>query len=160
MKLTDAFLKKLKAGDKTQKHSDGGGLYIHIAPSGEKLWRMAYSYEGKQKMLNFGVYPHVSLKDARQKRDEAKAQLAVGIDPGLHKKAAKAAIRTSEMNGFEVVAREWFAKHKTTWNPNHAQKIHARLERDVFPFVGARPINEIMLHSLPKKLQQTFKESP
>ena len=158
MKLTDSFLRKAKPTGKVQKHSDGGGLYLQVTPTGGKLWWMGYRFEDKQKTLSFGVYPHVSLKEAREKRDEAKAQLAAGIDPGLHKKAVKAVAKANETNSFEIVACEWFAKHKTTWDPHHAQKIHARLERDVFPFVGARPINEITLHSLPKKLQQTFKE--
>jgi len=72
VKLTDVFLRKLKPTGKVQKHSDGGGLFLHIAPAGGKLWRMAYRYDGKQKTLSFGAYPAVSLKDARQKRDEAK----------------------------------------------------------------------------------------
>ncbi len=82
-KLTDTFLRGLKATGKVQKYADGGGLYIHVSPVGGKLWRMAYSFDGKQKTLSLGAYPAVSLKDARQKREEAKEQRAKGIDPGV-----------------------------------------------------------------------------
>ena len=143
MKLTDVFLKKVKPTDKVQKHSDGGGLYLHVTPTGGKLWRMAYRYEGKQKTLSFGSYPVVSLKDARQKRDEAKVQLVTGVDPSLHKKAVKAVAKASESNSFEIVAREWFNKRKEFWALSNSSKIIARLEKDIFPFIGAKPINQI-----------------
>jgi len=91
MKLTDTFLRNTKTNGKIQKYSDGGGLYLHVSPTGGKLWRMGYRFEGKQKTLSFGAYPAVSLKDARQKREDAKEQLAKGIDPGEQKKEAKAA---------------------------------------------------------------------
>ena len=91
MKLTDVFLRGLKAGDSVQKHADGGGLYLHVSPTGGKLWRMAYRFDGRQKTLSLGAYPAVSLKDARQKREEAKELLAKGIDPSAHKQAVKAA---------------------------------------------------------------------
>ena len=143
MKLTDVFLRKLKATDKVQKHSDGGGLFLLVSPAGSKLWRMGYRFEGKQKTLSFGAYPAVSLKDARQKRDEAKEQLAAGIDPCLHKKAAKAAVKANEANSFEIVAREWFDKYKNSWVFHHSSKIIARLEKDIFPFVGGKPIDQI-----------------
>ncbi|MDR2161689.1 MAG: Arm DNA-binding domain-containing protein, partial [Desulfovibrio sp.] len=87
MKLTDTFLRSVKTTGKVQKHSDGGGLYLHVPPAGGKLWRMAYRFDGKQKTLSLGAYPHVSLKIARQKREEAKEMLAKGIDPGAHKQA-------------------------------------------------------------------------
>jgi len=119
-KLTDTFLRNLKAADKVQKHSDGWGLYIHVSPTGGKLWRMAYSFGGKQKTLSLGAYPAVSLKDARQKRDKAKEMLAKGIDPGVHKQAVKAAVKEETANSFEAVAREWFDKYKGSWAAHHA----------------------------------------
>ena len=143
MKLTDVFLRGLKADGKVQKHFDGGGLYMFVSPSGGKLWRMAYRFDGKQKTMSFGAYPTVNLKDARQKREAAKALLAKGVDPSAHKKAARAAIRAKAANGFEIVAREWFAKYSPSLGEKYCQKIHSFLVNDVFPFLGAKPIDEV-----------------
>ena len=143
MKLTDTFLRGLKGTGSIQKYSDGGGLYLHVSSAGGKLWRMAYRFEGKQKTLSFGAYPAVSLKDARCKREEAKSLLAADIDPGAQKKAVKAAVRAETENSFEVVAREWFDKYKETWADSHATKVMARLEKDIFPLVGGKPIGSI-----------------
>jgi hypothetical protein len=115
MSLTDVFLRGVKASDTSQKHTDGGGLYLFVSPTGGKLWRMDYRFAGKRKTLSFGAYPAVSLKDARQKREEAKEQLAKGFDPGEQKKEAKAAIlalEREEAATFEAVAREWYAKKR------------------------------------------------
>ena len=106
MKLTDTFLRSLKATGKVQKHSDGWGLFLYLSPAGGKLWRMAYSFDGKQKTLSFGAYPAVSLKDARQKREEAKEQLAKGMDPGEEKKRAK-----TERYTFEAAGERWYEHH-------------------------------------------------
>ena len=103
--LNDTFLKNLKDSDR-KKYFDGGGLYIYFIKTGSKLWRMAYRFGGKEKTLSFGAYPAVSLKRARQLRDEAKEQLAAGIDPGQHKKAVKEAAETKNSASFEIVARE------------------------------------------------------
>ena len=143
MKLTDVFVRGLKAADKVQKHSDGGGLYLYVSPTGGKLWRMGYRFDGKQKTLSFGAYPAVSLKDARQRREEAKELLAKGIDPGAHKQAVKAAVRAETENTFEIIAREWFAKNKDSWVPSHNEKIIARLENNIFPLIGSRPISAV-----------------
>ena len=89
MKLTDSFLRSLKATGKAQKHSDGGSLYLYLSPTGGKLWRMAYRFDGKQNILSFGAYPAVSLEDARAKKDEAKRLLANGLNPSEMKKALK-----------------------------------------------------------------------
>ena len=113
MKLSDAAVRNARANGKVQKLSDGGGLYLHVTATGSKLWRLAYRFEGKQKLLSFGAYPAVSLKDARHRRDEAKELLARGIDPGEEKKQAreeKLAKEREERDTFEFVAREWFAK--------------------------------------------------
>ena len=143
MKLTDTFLRGLKATDKVQKHSDGGGLYLHVSPTGGKLWRLGFRFEGRQKTLSIGAYPAVGLKDARQRREEAKEQLAKGIDPCAHKQATKAAVRIKATNGFEVVAREWFAKHSHGLAESHSKKILSRLEKQIFPIVGSKPIDEV-----------------
>ena len=105
MKLTDTFLRGIKATGKAQKHPDGGGLYLYVSPTGGKLWRMDYRFEGKRKTLSMGAYPTLSLADARARRQEAKVQLIQGIDPCAPNKAVKAAITTDSTNSFEVVAR-------------------------------------------------------
>ena len=107
MPLTDVFIRSLKPLEKAYKHFDGGGLYIHVAPTGSKLWRMSYRFAGKGKLLSFGEYPTVSLKDAREKREEAKKLLAQGIDPSVWKKQEKAARIIAQSNTFESIAREW-----------------------------------------------------
>jgi integrase len=104
---------------------------------------LKYRFHGKEKRLSLGIYPAVSLKDARERRDEARKLLANGLDPSQDRKAQKAASADRAANSFEIVAREWFAKHKPNWAANHSDKIIKRLENDVFPWLGGRPIAEI-----------------
>ena len=143
MKLTDTALRALKPTGKVQKLSDGGGLYLHVTPTGSRLWRMAYRFTGKQKLLSFGAYPSVSLRDARKLREEAKEQLAKGIDPGAEKRQAKEAVLAQKREArdtFEFVAREWFAKYEPTLSNKHAQKLRRYLENTLFPVLGGKPI--------------------
>ncbi len=140
MPLTDIQIRSAKPAAKPQRLFDGGGLYIEISPKGGKLWRMKYRFGAKEKRLSFGVYPAVGLKDARAMREDAKAILAHGIDPGEQKKAQKAARVEHNANSFEVIAREWFNKFKTTKSEGYAGKIMSRLERDVFPWLGGEPV--------------------
>lgn len=146
MKLTDAKLRALKPAGKTQKLSDGGGLYVHLSPAGGKLWRLFYRFAGKQKTLALGKYPEVSLLEARKRRDEARELLAQGVDPGEKKKEGKAAAAAADLARamtYEVVAREWFAKYSEGWTESNRAKILARQENDVFPFLGGLSIGEI-----------------
>lgn len=143
MPLTDTALRNLKTPSNPVKMFDGGGLYLHVTPTGGKWWRLKYRVGGKEKLLALGVYPDVSLKDARKRRDEAREQIAAGIDPGAHKKAVKAAVRAECTNSFEVVAREWFDKYKETWVQSHGGKILARFEKDVFPIIGGKAVQEV-----------------
>ena len=154
MKLSDVTLRRVKATDKPQKFADGGGLYLYVAPTGGKLWRMDYRFEGKRKTLSFGAYPAVGRKDARARREEAKGQIAAGIDPGAHKKAAKEAARADTDSTFEIVAREWFNRQKDGWAESHAGKIMARLERDIFPVLGGRPVWDITAPMLLEALRR------
>jgi integrase len=154
MKLADVFIRSLKPTGKVEKHSDGGGLYLHLSPTGGKLWRMAYRFEGKQKTLSFGAYPAVSLKDARQKSDVAKEQLAKGIDPGAHKQAVKAAVRAETENTFEIIAREWFDKNEGFWVDTHAEKIIRRMENYIFPLIGSRPVSQVTAPELLEALRR------
>jgi integrase len=154
MALSDTAIKNAKPSDKATRLFDGGGLYLEVAPSGGKWWRLKYRFDGKEKRLSLGVYPDVSLKDARQRRDDARKLLANGTDPGENRKAVKAAKSERASNSFEVVAREWFAKKSPSWAESNASKILARLENDAFPWLGSRPISEITPPELLKVLRR------
>lgn len=143
MPLTDTAIRATKPTEKTQKLFDGGGLYLEVVPSGGKWWRLKYRFGGKEKRISLGVYPDVGLKDARARRDDARRLLANDIDPSENRKVQKAASTDRAANSFEVIAREWFAKHSPGWAVSHADKIIQRLEKDVFPWLGGRPIAEI-----------------
>ena len=143
MALTALEINKAAPRESAFKLTDGGGLFLLVQPNGGKYWRLAYRFNGKQKMLALGVYPDVPLALARQRRDDARKLLAQDVDPGEHKKAAKAAGAEAAANSFEVVAREWFGKHVPNWTKVHSDKIIQRLERDIFPWMGNRPVGAI-----------------
>lgn len=143
MPLTDTAIRNAKPADKPVRLFDGGGLYLEIAPSGGKWWRLKYRFGGKEKRYSLGVYPEVTLATARKKRDEAREKLAAGIDPGEAKKAEKRASLLAAAHSFEVVARGWMNERKTTVEPAQHAKTLARMENDVFPWLGKRPIAEI-----------------
>ena len=114
-----------------------------ISPSGGKWWRLKYRFEGKEKLLSLGVYPAVGLKEARRRRDEAREQLAHGIDPSTNRKAVKAAQLAESLNSYEVIAREWFEKYSVGWSESNKIKVIARQEKYIFPFIGGKPISKI-----------------
>ena len=143
MALTDTAIRNAKPGEKTVKMFDERGLYLEVSTSGGKWWRLKYRFDGKEKRLSLGVYPDVSLKDARERRDAARKLLADGTDPSENRKAQKSARADRAANSFEVVAREWFAKYSATWAKDHGNRIIRRLERDIFPWIGGRPVAEI-----------------
>jgi integrase len=118
---------------------------------------LKYRFDGKEKRLSLGVYPDVSLKDARERRDEARKLLANDIDPSENRKAAKAAKVARSANSFEVVAREWFAKYESNWSANHANRIIRRLERDIFPWIGGKAIADITAPQLLESVQRIEK---
>ena len=140
--LTHSEISTAKPRAKSYKLSDGQGLYLEVMPSGSKLWRMKYRYSDKEKRLSFGAYPAVSLQKARQRRDEARQQLAEGVDPGAQKKAAKQAERASGLT-FETLAREWFAYNAPRWAESTRYKANLYLQNDLIPVIGARPIKAI-----------------
>jgi hypothetical protein len=143
MPLTDIAVKKAKPSEKAIKLFDDRGLYLLISPSGCKWWRLKYRFDGKEKKIALGVYPDVSLKDARDRRDEARKLLANGIDPSENRKAQRAARADNAGNSLEVIAREWFAKYSEIWVVSHRTRIIRLFERDIFPWIGQRPIADI-----------------
>jgi integrase len=141
--LSDARVSKAKPADKEFKLSDGGGLHLLVTTTGGKLWRFQYRFNGKQKLLAFGRYPEISLSVARQRREEARAFLALGQDPGEAKKDAKRAAVFNAASSFELVAREWFRKNEPGWSQGHSSTVIRRLQKDVFPAIGNKPVSEI-----------------
>ncbi|HCY61531.1 MAG TPA: integrase [Oxalobacteraceae bacterium] len=142
--LTDVQVKNAKPKDKSYKLFDGGGLYLEVMPTGSKLWRMKFRQaNGKEGRLSFGSYPEVSLTAARAKRSEARELKAQDIDPGQAKRLEKLQKAAAASNTFEAVARQWHANKLDTWKENTAKDALNRLEKDVFPMIGKRPIAEI-----------------
>lgn len=133
--LTDVAIRNAKAADKPVKLFDGAGLFLQVTPTGGKLWRFKYLFDGKERLLALGKWPDVGLKMARQRRDAARALVAEGIDPGAKRKQDKtvAKIQAAEdANTFEVVARDWHTKQVKAWSESHAAKIMGRLEQHLF----------------------------
>lgn len=140
--LTDTKLRTTRPTAKPRKLFNGGGLFLLVTPTGGKLWRLKYRFGGTEKLLSIGTYPEISLVEARQKREQASALLARGVDPGETKKAQKAA-RIQETETFEIVTREWYAKFSPSWAASHAKTTIRRLEIFIFPWLGARPVKTI-----------------
>jgi len=151
--LTDTKIRNTKPREKDAKLFDGGGLFLLITPSGGRLWHFKYRFGGKEKKLSFGAYPEVSLSDARDKRTEARKQVAAGIDPGETRKALKISNDEKAANTFEAIAREWYGKNEPVWSQGHSVMVMSRLEKDVFPIIGNRPISEIKAPEILKMLQ-------
>ena len=152
MALTDVFLKNALPKAKPYKVFDGEGLYIEIRPNGGKWWRLKYRHGGKEKRISLGTYPAVSLKQARTERSKARLLLDQGIDPSEDRKLSEK-VETGE-NSFERVALEWFSKNRPTWSDSYAKKLLTRLEKDLFPWLGARDIDEITPPELLKVLRR------
>lgn len=143
MKLTAIECKNAKPKDKAYKLADGGGMFLLVQPNGARYWRMKYRYAGKEKLLALGVFPEVTLSDARQKRDAARKLLDAGEDPGNAKREQKRQTVEKSAQTFERVAREWHKKGSAHWSTGYATKIMDSLEQNVFPSLGKRPIAEI-----------------
>ena len=143
MSLTDVAIRRARPSKKSRKMFDGRGLYLEIAPRGGKWWRIKYRFEGRDRRISLGVYPNVSLKEARRRGDESRRLLAAGIDPSAYRRAQKAALAQRSANTFEAVAREWFSKHAPNWAPSHSSLIMSRLQRNIFPWLGGKPIADI-----------------
>ncbi|TAF12391.1 MAG: DUF4102 domain-containing protein, partial [Alphaproteobacteria bacterium] len=143
MKLNYTTCKNAKPKDKPYKLADGGGLYLEIMPNGSKYWRLKYRVHNKEKRLAIGVFPTISLADAREERERAKRILVDGGDPSEKKRLDKLVSHIKKEHHFEAIAREWHEKQMECWTPNHAAAVIKRLETDVFPHIGHRPIADI-----------------
>lgn len=143
MPLTDTACRNAKPLEKQYKLGDTGGLYLLVKTNGSRLWQMKYRFAHKEKTLSLGVYPDVTLAEARDGRDKARKLLAANRDPSLEKQEARRTAYANAANTFEVVARDWHDKNKGGWSQNHSTTVMRRLENDIFPTIGNVPIAEI-----------------
>jgi integrase len=141
--LTNKAVEAAKPRETDYKLTDERGLSLLVMRTGGKLWRFRYRVDGREKMLSLGAYPDVGLAKARERRDEARKLVADGIDPSVKRKAERAAKEKARADVFELVAREWFEKNSPSWAESHSGRVLRRLEKHVFPWLGARPISEI-----------------
>lgn len=130
-------------GTSIRKLHDGDGLYLWVYLDGRKYWRLRYWQADKEKSLSLGVYPKVTLSDARKKRDELRKQLQADLDPSAERKATNLRKKLANVNSFEAVALEWYTKQLHTWVEHHASDVKRRLESNIFPTLGKRPIDQI-----------------
>ncbi|NQZ15027.1 MAG: integrase arm-type DNA-binding domain-containing protein [Alphaproteobacteria bacterium] len=147
MKLSDIQCKSAKSKEKPYKIGDGGGMYLEVMPNGSKYWRLKYRVKAdgkwKEKRLAIGVYPEITLKQARERRDEARRLLDEGRDPSFEKKKRKAMVEKDRENTFKALALEWYDNRKDRWRPRYAAEVITRLEKDIFPQLGDYPVTEI-----------------
>ena len=154
VKLTDTKIRNLKLKEKQYKVSDGKNLFLVITTTGAKYWRYKYTFNGKEKSLAIGVYPNITLSQARERRNEAKQQLANGKDPSFIKQTIQHNKKQAAQNSFEAIAKEWHTKFLPKWTEKHASMIIARLEKNIFPWIGNKPITEVTSMELLKLLQK------
>jgi len=143
VKLTDTEIKKAKAREKAYSLGDGDGLYLWVKPNGAKLWRWSYRFEGKEKLMALGKYPDVSLAQARERHREARKLHAQGIDPMAQRKEEKTAEKTAVENSFATIAQRWMEHWQDGKSPRHVAYVKRRIETDIVPCLGVRPIDEI-----------------
>ena len=143
MKLNARQVDAAKPREKAYKLADSAGLYLEVVPSGSRYWRMKYRFNGKEKRMAFGVYPAVSLAQARAVRNEAKKKLAEGIDPSFAKKEEKLVRDVQLNNTFQAVALEWHGTKVNRWSEGYASDIIEAFNKDIFPYIGQQPVNEI-----------------
>ncbi|WP_337178946.1 Arm DNA-binding domain-containing protein [Hydrogenophaga borbori] len=143
MPLSDTAVRSAKSRDRAYKLTDERGLHLHVTAQGSKLWRWAYRFDGKQKLMALGQYPDVSLAQAREGREAARKLLTSGTDPMAQRKADKVARRLAVEHSFSAIARIWWESWKSARSASHVDYVWRRLEADVIPAIGARPIAEI-----------------
>jgi len=138
---SDTAIRAAKPRAAPYKLPDGGGLVLLVNPNGSRWWRLRYRFGGREKMLSVGVYPGTGLKQARELRDEARRLLTQGVDPGEQRKAEKAT--ASGADTFEAIAREWWERSRCGWTEGHSKLVIRRLEENIFPWIGSRPVGEV-----------------
>ena len=145
MALTELQVKQAKPKEKDYKLSDGKGMFLLVTKTGNRYWRLKYRHPHtrKERLLALGVYPETTLKKARQKRDDARQLLQDGIDPSDHRKAQKLESFTAATNTFEAIARDWFTTRMSDKSESHRKRTLRLLERDLFPYLGSRPVADI-----------------
>ena len=158
MALSDTAIRNTRPGAKPVRMFDGGGLYLEVAPSGGKWWRLKYRHDNKEKRLSLGTYPDVGLKAARARRDAARKQIAEGIDPSAVRQETKQAKQRDALSTVEAVSRAWLAHRASGWTPGTLEAITASLENHVFPALGARPIREIAARDIKQVVQAIDKQ--
>jgi len=141
--LKELTIRNARPKDKPMKLSDGKGLFLLVHPNGSKYWRLDYRFGEKRQTLALGVFPDVSLKEARAKREEARKMLGDGINPADVRRTAKTRQKETASNTFEAIGIEWIARHLADKAPGHRNKVVRRLERDIFPYIGRRPVTEL-----------------
>ena len=146
MPLTDLAIRTAKPGERPVKVFDDRGLYLEIRPTGSKWWRVKYQFAGKAQLLSVGVYPEVSLKEARQRRDDIRRQVRDGIDPSAARKATRR--RETGADTFATLAQEWLKKFQPGWSASYREKITGHLDHDLLPWLGPRPVKVIYLELL------------
>jgi hypothetical protein len=143
MALTDTEVRRAKKKEKPYKLSDGGNLFLRVTPSGGKLWRWAYRYDGKEKLMTFGRYPEVSLALVRERHMGARSLLAVGVDPMAERKAVKSAAHVADESSFATLAGRWIEHWQQGKSPRHVDSVRRRMAADILPRLGARSVAEI-----------------
>jgi integrase len=146
--LTRIKIESVKPSPKRQRIFDGRGLYLEIAPSGGRWWRFKYRFAGKEKRISLGVYPEVGIREARERRDEVRKQVAAKIDPGAQRKAEAIALVENKQNTFKAVAEEWIRLNSNKWSAANTYKITRLFERDIFPWIGDANVNGIQAQEL------------
>lgn len=154
MALTDPKIKQAKPKEKDYKLSDSKGLYLLVAKTGAKYWRLKYRFLKKEKVLALGVYPTVTLKQARKACENAKEQLDQGIDPAQARKAKKAELTEAQSNNLETIAREWHLQQTKKWSQGYSDKVLRSVERDLLPYLGTLPLDDISPPQLLKVLRR------
>jgi integrase len=157
MALTDTLIRNAKPKAQVYKLSDGGGMYLLVTPKGARYWRLDYRFAGKRRTLALGVYPTSTLSNARSRREDARAALDKGIDPAAAKKATRRSAKLASENTFGAIAREWLENQQNRFVPQYRARILARLEADIFPQIGSRPITDIDAPELLEMLRKVEK---
>jgi integrase len=154
MALTDPKIRQAKTQDKAYKISDEKGLFLLVHPNGSKYWRHKYRFAGKEKLIAYGVYPEVTLAEARKERDESRRLIREGIDPSRFRQTTKATQEREAQNTFRVLAAEWYEKQRPTWAKSTAEKRQGLINNDLNPRLGNLPVKEIDTHDLLSTLQR------